>query len=121
MELVDPRHAQTSRNGSLAYLASTRRACSQRLFDLRQPDAPCYHCLFPEAEDVEDANCATTGVLAPLVGIVGSMQAAETLKLIAGLGHSLSGRLAMLDARDMAWRIVTVPRDPDCPVCGGKD
>ena len=88
------------------------------VFDLRRDDAPCYHCLFPEADDLETERCATTGVLAPLVGIVGSMQAVETLKLIAGIGRSLSGRLAMLDAREMAWRTVTVPRDPDCPVCG---
>ena len=88
------------------------------VFDFRQPDAPCYHCLFPEAEEVEAANCSTTGVLAPLVGIVGSMQAVEALKLIAGIGRSLSGRLAMLDARDMTWRTVSVSRDPGCAVCG---
>jgi molybdopterin/thiamine biosynthesis adenylyltransferase len=87
------------------------------VFDLRQANAPCYHCLFPETNEVEQVNCSTMGVLAPLVGIVGSMQAAETLKLIAGIGSSLSGRLALLDAREMIWRTVTVPRDPDCPVC----
>ncbi len=90
------------------------------VFDFRQPDAPCYHCLFPEAEDIEAVNCSTTGVFAPLVGIVGSMQAVETLKLIAGIGRSLSGRLVMLDARDMTWRTILVPRDPLCPVCHSK-
>lgn len=87
------------------------------VFDLRRDDAPCYHCLFPEADDVEALSCATTGVFAPVVGIVGSMQAAEALKLIGAIGRSLSGRLQMLDARDMQWRAVNVMRDPDCPVC----
>lgn len=90
------------------------------VFDLRQNEAPCYHCLFPEADDVDELSCATTGVLAPLVGIVGSMQAAEALKLIAGIGRSLSGRLQMLDALDMQWRSVNVMRDPDCTVCGHR-
>lgn len=87
------------------------------VFDLRRDDAPCYHCLFPEADDVDELSCATTGVFAPIVGIVGSMQAAEALKLIGAIGRSLSGRLQMLDARDMQWRAVNVMRDPDCPVC----
>lgn len=90
------------------------------VFDLRQPDSPCYHCLFPEADDVEALSCATTGVFAPLVGIVGSVQAAETLKLIAAIGQSLAGRLQMLDARSMTWRSVNVRRDPDCLVCGHR-
>jgi len=90
------------------------------VFDLRRDDAPCYHCLFPEGEDVEAANCATMGVFAPLVGIIGSMQAAEALKLAAGIGESLSGRLLMLDARYMQWRQVNVRRDPHCAVCGDR-
>ena len=90
------------------------------VFDLRDDDAPCYHCLFPEADDVEALSCATTGVFAPLVGIVGSMQAAEALKLIAAVGRSLSGRLQMLDVRDMQWRSVNVMRDPDCAVCASR-
>lgn len=90
------------------------------VFDLRSDDAPCYHCLFPEADDVEDVNCATMGVFAPLVGIIGSMQAAEALKLLAGIGRSLSGRLLWLDARLMQWRSVNVMRDPGCAVCAGR-
>ena len=90
------------------------------VFDLRDDEAPCYHCLFPEGEDVEAANCATMGVFAPLVGIIGSMQAAEALKLAAGIGESLSGRLLMLDARYMQWRQVNVRRDPHCAVCGDR-
>lgn len=86
-------------------------------YDLRRDDAPCYHCLFPEADEVEELNCATTGVLAPLVGIIGATQAAEALKLAAGLGEPLTGRLLQLDVRNMRWHSVNVPRDPDCPVC----
>ncbi|OZI72013.1 HesA/MoeB/ThiF family protein [Bordetella genomosp. 12] len=86
-------------------------------YDLRRDDAPCYHCLFPESDEVEEINCATTGVLAPLVGIIGAMQAAEALKLAAGLGQTLAGRLLQLDVRSMQWHSVNVPRDPDCPVC----
>jgi molybdopterin/thiamine biosynthesis adenylyltransferase len=88
------------------------------VFDRRDPDAPCYHCLFPEAEDIEEANCATMGVFAPLVGIVGSMQAAEAIKLAARIGESLSGRLLLLDALSMQWRCVRVLKDPECVVCG---
>ena len=88
------------------------------VYDLRDPDAPCYHCLFPEADDVEEANCATMGVFAPVVGIIGSMQAAEALKLLSGVGESLSGRLLWLDVRTMQWRSVNVQRDPECAVCG---
>ena len=81
------------------------------VYDLRDDDAPCYHCLFPEADDVEEANCATMGVFAPVVGIIGSMQAAEALKLLSGVGESLSGRLLWLDVRTMQWRSVNVQRD----------
>ena len=86
----------------------------------RDADAPCYHCLFPEAEDVEALNCATTGVFAPLVGIIGSMQAAEALKVIAQIGTSLKGRLLILDALDMQWHSVKVKRDPACIVCATR-
>lgn len=90
------------------------------VYDLRDAHAPCYHCLFPEADDVEAANCATMGVFAPLVGIIGSMQAAEALKLLSGVGDSLSGRLLWLDARSMEWRSVKVQRDLECPVCAHR-
>lgn len=91
------------------------------VFDPRDPQSPCYHCLFGEGEDLEETRCATMGVFAPLVGIVGSMQAAEALKLIAGVGVSLAGRLLLLDALAMQWREVRVPRDPKCPVCGARN
>jgi molybdopterin/thiamine biosynthesis adenylyltransferase len=87
------------------------------VFDPRQEDAPCYHCLFPEAEDVEAVTCATTGVFAPLVGIIGSMQAAEAIKVLAGIGTTLAGRLLILDALEMKWHSVRVQRDPGCAVC----
>ena len=87
------------------------------VYDTRLADAPCYACLFPPDAAVADAACATMGVFAPLVGIVGSMQAAEALKLLAGIGESLAGRLQMLDARRMEWTQIAVQRVPDCPVC----
>ncbi len=87
------------------------------VFDLRRADAPCYACLFPEGEG-EDELCAIMGVFAPLTGIIGTLQAAEALKLAAGIGESLNGKLLMLDARDMQFRTVRVPRDPGCAVCG---
>lgn len=87
------------------------------VFDSRRPESPCYHCLFPEAGDQEEMRCAVMGVFAPVVGMVGSVQAAEALKLLAGIGDPLVGRLLMLDALSMQWRSVRVPRDPACPVC----
>jgi adenylyltransferase/sulfurtransferase len=87
------------------------------VFDLRRADAACYHCLFPEGEDVEEVRCAVMGVFAPLVGIVGTTQAAEALKLIAGCGTPLDGRLLLLDGLEMEWRRVGFGRDPACPVC----
>ncbi len=88
------------------------------VFDARRIDAPCYHCLFPEAEDVEEVRCAVMGVFAPLTGIIGTVQAAEALKLIIGCGQSLAGRLLLLEGLSMEWRAIRVPRDPGCAVCG---
>lgn len=90
------------------------------VFDTRRTDAPCYHCLFPEAEDVEEVRCATMGVFAPLTGIVGATQAAEALKLLIGCGEPLAGRLLLLDGLAMEWRSIAVPRDPGCVVCSGR-
>jgi molybdopterin-synthase adenylyltransferase len=87
------------------------------VFDSRDPDSPCYHCLFGEGEELEETRCATMGVFAPLVGIVGATQAAEALKLLAGIGETLTGRLLLVDALTMRWRDVLVTRDPACPVC----
>jgi len=90
------------------------------VFDPRDARSPCYHCLFGEGEELEETRCATMGVFAPLVGIVGATQAAEALKLIAGVGTSLAGRLLLLDALAMQWRELRVPRDPCCPVCAQR-
>ncbi|HYF43177.1 MAG TPA: molybdopterin-synthase adenylyltransferase MoeB [Ramlibacter sp.] len=88
------------------------------VFDPRSPASPCYACVFPPGEAFEETRCATLGVFAPLVGIVGSMQAAEALKLLAAVGRPLAGRLQMLDARSMEWTEMKVPRRAGCPVCG---
>ena len=90
------------------------------VYDPRDPHSPCYACLFPETEGLEETRCATMGVFAPLVGIIGTMQAAEALKLIVGLGSRLIGRLLMLDGRGMAFTEVQLARHPDCPVCGPR-
>ena len=87
------------------------------VYDTRQPEAPCYACLFPAAATFEEAQCATMGVFAPLVGIIGSVQAAEALKLLVGVGTSLAGRLQMLDARTMEWTEIRLQRSPHCAVC----
>lgn len=88
-------------------------------FDLRSAESPCYACLFPPG-DGEDELCSTMGVFAPVTGIIGTVQAAEALKLAAGAGTPLVGRLLMLDALGMQWHSVRVPRDPSCPVCAGR-
>ena len=91
------------------------------VFDTRREGAPCYHCLFPEEAGSDELRCALTGVFSPLVGIVGATQAAETLKLLAGIGQTLAGRLLLLNALTMEWQSIRVPRDPHCPVCKGSD
>ena len=88
------------------------------VFDLARPDSPCYACLFPEDGEVEEVQCSQMGVFAPLTGIVGALQAAEALKLLAGIGASLAGRLLVFDAKSAEWRSVKVAKDPACPVCG---
>ncbi len=87
------------------------------VYDTRSPASPCYACAFPPDPEFADVACATMGVFAPLVGIIGSMQAAEALKLLLGIGASLAGRLQMLDARTMEWTEIGVARDPGCRVC----
>jgi adenylyltransferase/sulfurtransferase len=87
------------------------------VFDLRDETSPCYHCLFPENADLEEVRCAVMGVFAPLTGIIGTVQAAEALKLLAGVGETLKGRLMILDALAMQWRTIKLAKDPSCPVC----
>ena len=88
------------------------------VFDLRAPSSPCYHCLFPETGGEEGERCAVMGVFAPLVGIIGSIQAAEALKILSGAGQPLNGRLLLLDGLQMEWRSIRLKKDPACPVCG---
>ncbi|MBI4741542.1 MAG: molybdopterin-synthase adenylyltransferase MoeB [Betaproteobacteria bacterium] len=90
------------------------------VFDARREDTPCYHCLFPEGEDVDEMRCAVMGVFAPLTGIIGAMQAAEALKLISGAGEPAVGRLLLLDGLAMEWRSVKFGKDPQCAVCGAS-
>ena len=81
-----------------------------------QPGGPCYQCLYPRDGGL-DETCSANGVLAPLVGIIGSIQATEAIKLLAGLGEPLVGRLLLLDALTMEWRTLRLPPDPACPIC----
>ena len=90
------------------------------VYDPRQPDSPCYACVFPDTDGLEETRCATMGVFAPLVGIVGTMQAAEALKLLTGMGSRLVGRLQMLDGRGMEFTEVKLARQAGCPVCGQR-
>ncbi len=88
------------------------------VFDPRDATSPCYACVFPQSATFEEIQCSTMGVFAPLVGIIGSIQAAEALKLLCGVGQPLTGQLLMLDGRSMAWTELKMPRDHACSVCG---
>jgi molybdopterin/thiamine biosynthesis adenylyltransferase len=87
------------------------------VFDLTKEDSPCYSCLFPEDGEVEEVQCSTMGVFAPLTGVIGTMQAMEAIKLLAGVGESLNGRLLIFDAKNAEWRSMRVKKDPACAVC----
>lgn len=100
--------------------AAVRFDAQLAVYDPREPRSPCYHCLFPEGEGVVEERCAVTGVFSPLVGVIGALQAAETLKLIVGCGEPSWGRLLLFDALALEWRSVQVPRDPACPVCRAR-
>ncbi|MEO8203335.1 MAG: HesA/MoeB/ThiF family protein [Betaproteobacteria bacterium] len=88
------------------------------VFDLRRKGSPCYACLFPESAEAEDVACSVMGVFSPLTGTIGTLQAAEAIKLVCAIGTTLAARLLMLDALESQWRTVRVPKDPGCPVCG---
>lgn len=90
------------------------------VFDLRDAASPCYACVFPPDQEFEETRCATMGVFAPLVGIIGAMQASEALRLLAGVGTSLAGRLQMLDGRAMEWTEMRLRRDAHCAICGQR-
>jgi len=101
----------------LVSAAAIRFEAQISVFDSRFPDSPCYHCLYPE-DAVVDATCTANGVIAPLLGIVGSIQAAEAMKLIMGIGKTLTGRLLLVDLMTMEWHNTRLPKDQSCPVCG---
>ena len=88
------------------------------VYDPRSVNSPCYACIFPPDTTFEETRCATMGVFAPLVGIIGSMQACEALKLLSGAGRPLTGRLLMLDGRAMEFTEIQIARQTGCPVCG---
>lgn len=90
------------------------------VFDFRQAESACYNCLFPEDSASEELRCATTGIFAPLTGIIGSIQAAEALKLLAGINSGLNGKLLSIDALDMNVRQSSFQKDPDCKVCANR-
>lgn len=98
--------------------AAIRFSGQLSVFDTRRENSPCYHCLFPESDDVQETRCAVMGVFAPLTGIIGAMQAAEALKVISGAGEPAIGRLLLLDGLTMEWRSVKYGKDPQCAVCG---
>lgn len=97
--------------------AAIRMEAQISVFTNDSADSPCYRCLYKDEPGPADA-CSQSGVLGPLVGIIGSMQALETLKLLSGIGTSLGGRLLLLDAQQLEWRTLRLRRDPSCPVCG---
>ena len=97
--------------------AAIRMEGQVTVFDSRNPTSPCYQCLYSQGDD-EDASCSENGVMAPLVGIIGAVQAMEAIKLLTGIGESLTGRLLLLDASTLQWREMRLPRDSSCGACG---
>ena len=89
------------------------------VFDFRNETTPCYHCLYPDVGSDQEMRCADNGVFAPLVGMIGTAQAAEVLKVLLNMGETLQGRLLLLDALTSEWRTIKLARDPSCLVCGG--
>lgn len=86
------------------------------VYDPRQPGMPCYRCLYEDKGELEQ-SCSESGILAPILSMIGGTQAVETIKLLMGIGDSLAGRLLILDALSMHWREIKMKQDPDCPVC----
>jgi len=96
--------------------AAVRMEGQVSVFDMRDESSPCYHCLYGGRTE-EDTSCAENGVLAPVVGVIGSLQAIETLKCVAKIGTNLKGRLLIFDALSMEWRTIRIAKDLDCTVC----
>lgn len=89
------------------------------VFDFRKSTSPCYECLFPDSKSEVELRCADHGVFSPLVGIIGSTQAAEAIKIILNLGDSLMSRLLLLNSKDMTWKDIKIIKDKSCKVCSG--
>lgn len=87
------------------------------VYDARDAASPCYACVFAPDVAPEETQCATLGVLAPLVGVIGTLQAMEAVKLLLGMGSQLVGQLQLLDGRDLSWHSMRLQRNPHCPVC----
>ncbi len=100
--------------------AAIRMEGQLSVFDARQSNSPCYHCLYEEGEDL-DASCANNGVLAPLVGVMGSLQALECIKVLTGTGTTLCGRLLLFDASGLQFREMQLRKNPECAVCAGSN
>lgn len=96
--------------------AAIRMEGQVAVFDSRDKNSPCYQCLYGDGGE-QDTSCASNGIMAPVVGIIGAVQAMEAIKLLAGIGRPLTGRLLLLDAQTMQWREMKLPRDPKCAVC----
>lgn len=88
------------------------------VFDFRHDESPCYHCLYPDVGDDQELRCADNGVFAPLVGMIGTAQAAEAIKVLLNIGQTMQGRLLLLDALSAEWRTIRLKKDPSCKVCG---
>ena len=100
--------------------AAIRFDAQLMVFDLSKPSSPCYSCVFPEDAEVEEVQCSTMGVFAPLTGVIGAMQAMEAIKLVAGIGATLNGKLQVFDALNAEWRSVRVAKDAACAVCSAQ-
>ncbi|MGF1613905.1 MAG: ThiF family adenylyltransferase [Gammaproteobacteria bacterium] len=101
----------------LVCAAAIRMEAQITVFEPARPDSPCYRCLYPNETEADEEACAAFGVLAPLLGVIGSLQAVEALKLLLGIGSQLTGRLLLFDASQMEWRTLRLRKDPQCPVC----
>jgi len=99
--------------------AAIRMEGQVSVFDMRKPSSPCYRCLYDENGSVAE-TCSENGVMAPMVGIIGSIQAMETIKLISDMGETLTGKLLITDSMYQEWRSMKLKKDPNCPVCGTK-
>lgn len=97
--------------------AAVRMEGQVAVFDFRDPGSPCYACLYPPDSMNEGLTCSEAGVMSPLVGIIGSVQAMETIKVLSGMGETLNGKVLLLDAMLMQWRQLRLSKDPECPVC----